>query len=260
MDAPITSNMTNIYSETRLWGTERVPSSEFASVPKLDLTGIDSDSSISSVEAQFASRFESEFSLPVLQSIIPMDSAELDTSHKFRHLELISRATNSVDPVSQSSSNPCVDTSQSRSDGEDSEFSESSSLEGIELSAFQFEIPVATMTPIPIEALMPSRHPPSEIRRASLAKSSTQTPPNGHVNIERKRVAAVQSIGRKDFADKTSPLDGHSKNSSNPVDHSDVKDVSRETSSGISMRITHQHPNKHFFTKRTTDQKKDEAK
>jgi hypothetical protein len=154
LDAPAVSIMTNVYTETRLWGAERLPSVDFKSVPKLDLAGIESDSSVSSAEAQSASRFESEFSLPILRSTITMESAASDSFHRLRHDELLPQATTTNDCVTLVSNS--IDTYQLHSSDDESEPTQGSFLEEIELSAFQFESPEAPRLPMPIEALMPS--------------------------------------------------------------------------------------------------------
>ena len=143
--------MTNIYSETRLWGAERAPAVAFESVPKLDLTGIESDSSESSVEAHFASRFESELSLPILQSIIPMDVTEVESLLPLVHLQSQANLLYPEYPATTSSS-----TDESLSEAsDDDDFSDGSSQDSIEISAFESENPRTSMPPLKIEALLP---------------------------------------------------------------------------------------------------------
>jgi len=152
LDAPAPSNVTNIYSETQLWGAERAPPVAFESVPKLDLTGIESDSSESSVEAHFASRFESELSLPILQSIIPMDVTEVESLLPLAHLQSQANLLYPEYPTTTSSS---TDASLSQASGDDDDFSDGSSQDSIEISAFESENPRTSMPPLKIEALLP---------------------------------------------------------------------------------------------------------
>ena len=158
LDAPAVSSMTNIYSDSQFWGAERTPLVDFRNVPKLDLTGIESDSSVSSAEAQYMPRFESEISLPILQSVIPMDSTVADTLPRIQHMNLLSLVDKKPDLVPQKfevCESP-IDTSESQSRSYDSEFSDRSSLEGIDVTAFQFEGPVFGTLPLTMEALVPS--------------------------------------------------------------------------------------------------------
>jgi hypothetical protein len=159
LDAPSSSNVAQIYSDVQLWGIERVPTIDTQAVPKLDLTGFDSDSSVSSVEADFTSHYVSELSLPILPTTITMDSNENCTSQT--GIDLVVKGSNSkvLEQEFLVSNNSLLDSSDSESITNDSNGSEGSSFDennDIEISDFHDEHFAASVSPLTIEALVPS--------------------------------------------------------------------------------------------------------
>jgi hypothetical protein len=87
-----------------------------------------------------------------------MDSTVADTLPRIQHMNLLSLVDKKPDLVPQKfevCESP-IDTSESQSRSYDSEFSDRSSLEGIDVTAFQFEGPVFGTLPLTMEALVPS--------------------------------------------------------------------------------------------------------
>ena len=191
LDVPPPSNVTNVYSEERLWGAERAPTITFETVPKLDLTGIESDSSESSVEAQFASRFESEFSLPILQSIIPMDVTEAE--HLSSHVDMQPQA-NPLYSKSPTSSSSSTDASLSQESSDDGDFSDRHSLESIEMSAFEFEHPSTSMPAITIEALPPK---PSRPFSFDNGQAELKAPPKASSTLQSTTTHIIDAATQK---------------------------------------------------------------
>jgi len=148
--------VTNIYTESQLWGAERVNPIDFKSVPKLDLTGIESDSSVSSAEQHFVSRFESEFSLPILSSVIPMDFTETDAIRQLPSKDLASPENEGtviwqLQPLGSSS----TDDSESLSSGDDSELSDGSSRKVLKSPPCTSKSPEAHNLPSTLDTLTP---------------------------------------------------------------------------------------------------------